>query len=170
MPYSLILDFLVAILLVITIAFAFVLNKRLGKLRGDRKAFEKLAENFSASTSRAEEGISALHQTTNVLQERLDKAQSLKDDLAFMIERGDRIADKLETFVRADRDNTISASEERLSQDTEITSQSSQTPETEKNSSIVAKDELQPLIEPEDNGVEKSEAERELLKAIRSSG
>lgn len=170
MPYSLILDFLVAILLVITIAFALVLNKRLGKLRGDRKAFEKLAETFGASTSRAEEGISALHQTTNVLQERLDKAQALKDDLAFMIERGDRTADKLERLVRANRDNANSVSEERLPQDAQSESQSIEVQETERSPSMATNDEINPLTESENDEVEKSEAERELLKAIRSSG
>ena len=104
MPYSLILDLFVALLLIITIGFAVVLNKRLGKLRGDREAFEKLAETFGESISRAEDGISTLHQTTDVLQQRLEKAQALKDDLAFLIERGDRTADNLEDLVRANRD------------------------------------------------------------------
>ncbi|PPR70407.1 MAG: hypothetical protein CFH03_00118 [Alphaproteobacteria bacterium MarineAlpha3_Bin2] len=38
MPYSLILDLFVAVLLVVTIGFAVVLNKRLGNLRGDKAA------------------------------------------------------------------------------------------------------------------------------------
>ena len=169
MTYSLILDFLVAILLVITIAFAFVLNKRLGKLRGDRKAFEKLAETFGDSTSRAEEGISSLHQTTNVLQERLDKAQSLKDDLTFMIERGDRTADKLEKLVRLTRDSAALKSETSIRKETQIETQSNQEPEIKKSPSVVTKDELQSLNDLENKGDEKSEAERELLKALRSS-
>ncbi len=41
MPYSLILDVLVAVLLAVTIGYAVVLNKRLGKLRGDKKDLEK---------------------------------------------------------------------------------------------------------------------------------
>jgi hypothetical protein len=168
-PYSLILDFLVAILLVVTIAFAFILNKRLGKLRGDRKAFEKLAETFGDSTSRAEEGISALHQTTNVLQERLDKAQALKDDLTFMIERGDRTADKLEKLVRATRDTAALDSQAGIFKDTHLKNQSNQVLASEENPSTVTQEKLQPLIDSENNGEEKSEAEQELLKAIRSS-
>lgn len=169
MPYSLILDFLVAILLIVTIAFAFVLNKRLGKLRGDRKAFEKLAETFGDSTSRAEEGINALHQTTNVLQERLDKAQSLKDDLTFMIERGDRTADNLERLVRATRDAAASDPGGEVFDETQLKTQPNQAMENKEKPSTASLDKPVPLIDSENNGEGKSEAERELLKAIRSS-
>ena len=155
----LILDILVAVLLVITIAFAFVLNKRLGRLRGDRKAFEKLAKTFGDATSRAEEGINALHQTTDVLQERLDKAQALKDDLTFMTERGDRTADKLEKLVRMTRDTSVIDPEVSHSQGTHARTQSSPVPGGEPQS----------VVEPENGSGDKSEAERELLKAIRSS-
>ena len=165
-----ILDLLVAILLVITIAFAFVLNKRLGKLRGDRKAFEKLAGTFGDATSRAEKGINALHKTTDVLQERLDKALALKDDLAFMIERGDKTADKLERLLHATREIAVVVPDENFSQDTKVESQSSLVPEVEENLLMDTRDEAQPVTEPDNKGVGKSEAERELLKAIRSSG
>ncbi len=170
MPYSLILDFLVAILLVITIAFAFVLNKRLGKLRGDREAFEKLAETFNESTSRAEEGINTLHQTTNFLQERLDKAQSLRDDLTFLIERGDRTADKLEKIVRATRENQIQDVESNALQSTLPEIKSSKISENEEGGPGLASETSQSAIETDVVGDEKSEAEQELLKAIRSSG
>ena len=43
MTYSLIVDLFVAILLVVTIGYAIVLNRRLGKLRGDKAELEKLA-------------------------------------------------------------------------------------------------------------------------------
>ena len=164
-----IMDLLVAFLLVITIAFALVLNKRLGKLRGDRKAFEKLAKTFGDATSRAEEGINALHQTTDVLQERLDKAQALKDDLTFLIERGDRTADKLEKLVRMTRDTSVVDPEASHSQGAHARTQSSPASGVEKKSLMEAEGESQLVAEPEEGGGEKSEAEQELLKAIRSS-
>ena len=166
----LILDLLVAILLVITIVFAIVLNKRLGKLRGDRKAFEKLAETFGDSTFRAEEGITALHKTTDVLQERLDKAQALKDDLTFMIERGDRTADKLERLVRANRDTVALDTAPGSSLNTKNKNKSNLASEAEnKESSSIIESKAKPLFGTENEDDEKSEAERELLKAIRSS-
>ena len=104
MPYSLILDVLVAILLAVTIGYAVVLNKRLGKLRGDKMDLEKLATKFGESTSRAEESIENLRYTADLLQGGIDKAQTLKDDLSFLIDRGDQAADSLEDLVRRARD------------------------------------------------------------------
>ena len=164
MPYSLLLDLFVAALLVTTIAFALILNKRLGKLRGDREALEKLAATFGESTLRAEEGIKTLQQTTDVLQQNLDQAQALKDDLAFLIERGDRAADNLEDLVRATRDRVGGAPEKKP--------QSRPQPQPE----AAAADEEGSLratrdtSAPADEDDERSEAERDLLKAIRSAG
>jgi hypothetical protein len=165
-PYSLILDLLVAALLATTIVFAVVLNGRLGKLRGDRKALEKLAAAFGESTLRAEHGIKTLQQTTDVLQQNLDKAEALKEDLAFLIERGDRAADKLEDLVRATRD-TAAAPE------TQLRPESQPQPEPaaavdEEPSLTATRETSGPVDEDEDDG--RSEAERELLKAIRSAG
>ncbi len=172
MPYSLILDLFVAVLLVITIAFAVVLNKRLGKLRGDRKALEKLAETFGESTSRAEEGINTLQQTTDVLQQRLEKAQALKDDLAYLIERGDRSADNLENLVRATRDtaNRASGIKPDSSPQPRPEFQPEPDPVDEEKSLRATRAEAASVNEAGDEDDGKSEAERELLKAIRSSG
>ena len=59
MPYSLILDLFVAVLLVVTIGYAVVLNKRLGRLRGDKAALEKLAALVGALLFDGEDGARA---------------------------------------------------------------------------------------------------------------
>lgn len=159
MPYSLILDLFVAVLLAVTIGFAIVLNKRLGRLRKDRAALEKLAVSFGESTDRAEEGLEKLVQTTDVLQARLDQSQALKDDLAFLIERGDRAADTLENLIRVTRDITSASPapppEAPPVKPLEVSKPLSATPDE---------------IFSGDGDEGKSEAERELLKAIRSAG
>lgn len=104
MPYSLIVDVLVAVLLVVTIGYAIVLNQRLGRLRRDKAQLEKLAVTFGESTARAEDSILKLRKTAESLQERIDKAQSLRDDLAFLIDRGGQAADNLEDLVRVTRE------------------------------------------------------------------
>ena len=160
MPYSLIIDLLVAALLAVTIGFAVILNKRLGKVRQDKKALEKLAVTFGESTLRAEEGVETLKQTAGVLQEQLEKAHALKDDLAFLIERGDSTADNLENLIRATRDTGPG--------------DSGIWPEPE--APAVGKGKPGPLTATldeagfGDDGEIRSEAERELLKAIRSAG
>ena len=55
-PFALILDLFVAVLLVVTISFAVTLNKRLGTLRGDREELQKLALSFGEATGRAMPG------------------------------------------------------------------------------------------------------------------
>ena len=100
MPFSLALDVLVAVLLVITIGYAMVLNRRLGRLRRDKSELEKLAATFGRATARAEESIGKLKKTADALKERIDNAQALRDDLAFLIDRGGSAADRLEETVR----------------------------------------------------------------------
>ncbi len=157
MPYSLIIDLFVAVLLVVTIGYAIVLNKRLGKLRRDEASLEKLAATFGDSTVRAEESIETLKYAADMIQDRMDKAQALRDDLAFLIDRGSQAADNLENLVRASRD--ISSAEPRPGP-VEVPGSFQEVP-------LVATPVEEPPPEEEEF---KSEAERDLLKAIRTAG
>lgn len=157
MPYSLIIDLFVAVLLVVTIGYAIVLNKRLGKLRRDETSLEKLAATFGDSTVRAEESIETLKYAADMIQDRMDKAQALRDDLAFLIDRGSQAADNLEDLVRASRD--ILRAEPRPAP-VEASGSFQKVP-------LVAN----PVEErPAEEEEFKSEAERDLLKAIRTAG
>jgi len=100
LPFPLILDLLIALLLVVMIGYAVTLNRRLGSLRQDKSELQKLAASFGGATMRAEEGIDRLKNMTDALQHRIDKAQALHDDLTFLIDRGDTAADRLEETVR----------------------------------------------------------------------
>jgi len=107
MDYKLILDVIVAILLATTIAYAVMLNQKLMQLRKNRDDMAKLVAAFNDATARAEAGIPKLRRAAeeagSTLQERVEKAQSLRDDLAFMIERADAMANRLEGSVRTAR-------------------------------------------------------------------
>lgn len=103
MPFALILDIVIAVLLVATIAYAFVLNKRLAGLRRDKQELESLAATFGQATIRAEESIGKLKITASGLNEGIDRAQALRDDLAFLVERGGAAADQLEEAIRKAR-------------------------------------------------------------------
>jgi len=128
-------------------------------------ALEKLAATFGESTLRAEEGVETLRQTTEVLQDRFEKAQALKDDLAFLIERGDRTADKLENLVRATRD-TAAADTGAGTRPEPVAPAAPAAPAEETSPLTASADEA---VSGGDGEV-RSEAERELLKAIRSAG
>ncbi|MEK9753964.1 MAG: DUF6468 domain-containing protein [Rhodospirillaceae bacterium] len=79
MPLSLILDIVLAVLLVVTIGYAVVLNRRLGALRQNKDELERLASGFVETTSRAERGIGELRAMTYILQYRCARAVSLRD-------------------------------------------------------------------------------------------
>ncbi len=160
-PFSLILDMFVAVLLIVMIGYAFTLNKRLGTLRRDKGELQKLALSFGEATLRAEESTAQLRATIDVLQERIKKAESLRDDLVFLVERGNGTADSLEELVRTARDKVgvmpRPASRETVINDEPVpsatTSQSTQKADAEARSA----------------GDQMSDAERELLRALRSA-
>jgi hypothetical protein len=158
-PYSLIVDVIVLGLLVIMIPYIFRLNKRLSMLRRDKAQLEKLAVTFADSTRRADESLGGLKASAENMQRKLDSAQALHDDLAFLLERGEKAADRLEDLVRQSRPETPPVPAMGT------------TPAP--TSHPVAKKSSPPTATPQNNddGGDslRSEAERELLKAIRSS-
>lgn len=158
MDYKIVLDIIVAILLAATIAYAVVLNKRIGQLRSNRDDLAKLIAAFNEATQRAEAGIQRLKRTAEEaggsLQERVEKAQSLRDDLAFMTERADAMANRLENAVRS------SKSDGKPAASMASPAPRPQSPRRSKASPTIGAD----AIDADD----RSEAERELLRALQS--
>ena len=113
MTISTILDVVVILLLLPTIVYAVVLNRKLSALRKSREELSKVVNSFNEATMRAEAGIPKLKKATTeanqTLKDRVDKAQTLRDDLAFMIERAEELAARLEGAVRAARVEGTSA-------------------------------------------------------------
>jgi hypothetical protein len=103
MTWTVALDLLVAVLLATSIATMIILSRRLSNMRADRAELEKLAQHFHEATDRADHGVAGLKISVESLQERIDAARTLADDLRFLMERGGAIADRLESEVRAAR-------------------------------------------------------------------
>ena len=107
MTLSLVLEGIVAVLLVATIALCVLLNARLRALRVSQAEFGRLAAGLAESTAHAQTAIMGLKVTAQKaggsLQRRVDKAMRLNEDLAFLTERGDELADRLEGGVRSAR-------------------------------------------------------------------
>jgi hypothetical protein len=101
------LEIVLVMLLSATLFRAIRLERALGVLKRDRASLESLVVGFNASTHQAESGIQRLRAaadgTGRQIEAQLSKSVSLKDDLAFLTERGDRLADRLEMRVRAAR-------------------------------------------------------------------
>ncbi|MGA0394172.1 MAG: DUF6468 domain-containing protein [Rhodospirillales bacterium] len=106
MALSIALDLLVSGLLLVTICYAMVLNKKIGTLRRDKSELEKMAASFNTATMKADKSLKKLKITASELGEQVEIAHSLRDDLMFLTERGSSAADKLEDLVRAARDKT----------------------------------------------------------------
>lgn len=95
------------VLLAATLFQAVRLERALGVLKRDKAALEDLVNAFKASTRSAEEGIDRLRNAAEgagrQLQRQVDAATALKDDLLFLTERGERLADRLDALVRQAR-------------------------------------------------------------------
>jgi phage-related tail protein len=108
--FSLIFDGVLAALLTATIAYAVILNRKLTELRQSRGEMERLIAEFAEATQQAEQGVGVLRERADEAQatldervsaaeSRLDEARKLADDLAFMLDRGGKLADRLEMGV-----------------------------------------------------------------------
>lgn len=101
------LEIILVVLLGATLFQAMRLERALGVLKRDRASLEQLVVHFNASTHQAESGIQRLRAAADSagrnIESQLTKSVSLKDDLAFLTERGDRIADRLDGLVRTAR-------------------------------------------------------------------
>lgn len=99
MPWALILDGLLAVLLLLMIAYAFVLNRRLATLRTDREDLEAFIARFNDATNKANASLQGLRSAAEanaaLIKDAADKAQALRDELAFLVERADGSAERL---------------------------------------------------------------------------
>ncbi|MFH1805519.1 MAG: DUF6468 domain-containing protein [Pseudomonadota bacterium] len=100
MDFEFYLDLLMIVLLIATIIYAVILNRRLGAFRRNREDMEQFLSAFNAATERAESSIRGLKemagQTGDRLREDIERASALNEDLSFMIDRGESIAGRLE--------------------------------------------------------------------------
>lgn len=99
MTVALALDGLITFLLAMTIGYCIVLNRRLADLRAGQAEFVALIERFNTAAERAEAGLARLRAAGDdsgpAVDEHIEAARALRDDLGFLIERGSRLADRL---------------------------------------------------------------------------
>lgn len=104
-------------LLALTLFHALRLERALGMLKRDREALEELVRGFSDGTSQAEAGVERLRIAADgagrQIALQIEAAGALKGDLAYLSERGEQLADRLEGLVRAGRPLAAPRREER---------------------------------------------------------
>ena len=90
------LQIVLMVMLAATMFHAFRLERALGVLRRDRAALEELVAGFNESTRQAETGIERLRAAADgagrQIARHVDQARSLKNDLDFLISRGEKVA------------------------------------------------------------------------------
>jgi hypothetical protein len=91
-------------LLLATLLQAIRLERALGGMKRDKAALEALISGFSASTLQAETGIQSLRATADgagrLIETQIARSTSLKEDLAYLIERAERLVDQLDITGR----------------------------------------------------------------------
>ncbi len=101
------LNILLMVMLGATLFHAVRLERALGALKRDRSALEALVGTFNDSTRAAESGIERLRVATDgagrQIQRQIETATALKDDLTFLVQRGEGLADRMDELVRAAR-------------------------------------------------------------------
>ena len=142
---DLIINLAIIGLLIPTIIYACRLNKNLEILRQNQSSLARLVESLNDATIKAENSIpklkTATQNTSGELKEVVNSAKNLKDDLIFINERADSLADRLENVIHNSRKIEINNNNKEA-----------------------------PITSPalSDENMSRSEAELELLKALRS--
>ncbi|MBR4106128.1 MAG: hypothetical protein IKK52_02370 [Alphaproteobacteria bacterium] len=104
---ELIINLAIIFLLIPMIIFAYNLNKSLKTLRQNQSSLAQLVAALNEATFKAENSIpklkTATEHSSEGLKEVVDNAKELKDDLLFINERADSLADRLENVISTSR-------------------------------------------------------------------
>jgi hypothetical protein len=148
---GLLLNVLILAALGIAIFYCVRLSKQLNQVRAERKAFETLIQSLNFASARAEGSIQSFKEVAtgngDILQDKINKARAMVDELEIMIQAGDSLADRLQNLAEKSR---------RVSMD-------SNQPETRQPDANQPAAPSKPLAaEP------RTRAEKELLDAIKA--
>ena len=99
-----VVELLLMLLLGATLFQAVRLQRTLTRLRQDRSALDASIAEFDSGTRQAEAGLSSVREAAESLSRQLSHAAALRDDLAFLADRGEGAADRLDQLVRAARE------------------------------------------------------------------
>ena len=111
--FALIIESLVAILLMVTIGYCTVLNKRLKRLKADEQSLKATISELITATEIAERAIGGLKVTVREcdhdLGERLRTAERFCADMERQLAGGEEILDRLTRIVMATRPEPVDA-------------------------------------------------------------
>lgn len=91
------------LLLLAALPFALRLERGLAALRRDKATLHENAEGFEAAARSAQTVLSGLRAALETQARQANTAEALRDDLRFLVERAESLADRLEAAVRQGR-------------------------------------------------------------------
>lgn len=101
------LQIVLLVMLGAAIPFALRLERALREIRADRSAMEGSAQGLNEAARMAEAAMVRLRASAELagrqVAERLATAEPLRDDLRYLIERAEALADRLDGLVRSGR-------------------------------------------------------------------
>ena len=157
------LDLTLILPLVATLFHAMRLERALGVLRRDRAELDGLIASFETATQQAEHGVERLRAGAEgagqALVRQTERAGGLRDDLAFLAERAERAADRLEAGLKTARAD-VSRAEAAKPADTV-------SPRARRAESVVELRDPAPAVEEAAAPKLRSQAERDLLRALK---
>ncbi len=110
------LDAIIAGLLAITCSYCWRLNRRIASFRNAKDELDHMIRSFDSSIRQAYESISVLKDNSSdkniQLIRDMEKVRFLANDLAYLVEKGEKLADTLETSVRSNNRGSISVNVE----------------------------------------------------------
>jgi hypothetical protein len=170
-----VLEAVLVLLLAATLFHALRLERALGVLKRDRAVLEELVEGFNESTRQAETGIDRLRHAADgagrQMARQIETAQRLRDDLAFLADRSDRLAERLEGAVRTARmvaDGSVLPAAVNAAMPAPRPAETLPAPQPQQMLHAVPA-EPAPAPEGEPQPRLRSQAERDLLRALRGA-
>jgi chromosome segregation ATPase len=169
MAWSLIIDGLLILLLLVSIYCAVRLNKRLSILRSDKSNLEKLIQQFEVVTEKADASLSGLRRTADQVKNDLDdataKSQGMRDELAFLIERADLKAERLAKMSSPTINSLPEGQKKSMTNSSPLSSGANLYEPLLNGSQLERKQDYQD--ESVEINISESEAERDLMNALR---
>jgi hypothetical protein len=158
------IELILIALLAATLFHALRLERALGVLKRDRAALQELVAGFNASTRQAEQGIERLRAAADgagrQIARQVETATTLRDDLTYLVQRGEQLADRLDGLVR-----TARGAMPEFARVPEL----ARAPDFARPPDFTRTEAAEPRVRAEEAGEPRvrSQAERDLLKALR---
>ena len=106
---TLVFNIVILAALAATIFYAHRLSKQFTSMQANKQAFEQLISSLNLASSRAEAAIKALREAAvqggDQLQDKINKARELSDELEIMVQAGDNLAGRLSGLAEGSRKN-----------------------------------------------------------------